>query len=198
MIKAFYDKVAEFSKTFDVRQYEMLSFVPSEVLRFRVKLIEEEEREYLAAKSSLERLDALCDLLYVSLGAAYVTKTPIKDYKALGMLSLDFTDEVSDVIDELLAAIPCQKRLPMFFDNLNKKLLRAAAIQQFLIEPAFNEVHRSNMAKRWTQAEALARPTGWIMEKVPNSLLYVVKDETGKIRKPPSWTPPNLEEYLPI
>ncbi len=42
------------------------------------------------------------------------------------------------------------------------------------VEPVFAEVHRSNMAKLW-----------------PNEVVWY--DDHGKVKKPPGWTPPDIE-----
>ena len=65
------------------------------------------------------------------------------------------------------------------------------------MEPVFQEVHRSNMSKRWTE-EDLKRvkelhPTG-VVEKYGDGLYRVLVD--GKIMKSPSYSPARVAEIL--
>lgn len=59
----------------------------------------------------------------------------------------------------------------------------------------FEEVHRSNMGKFWSAEEVATKPATWTAD-ITYADAYIVKDETGKVRKSPSWTEPNLKEVL--
>jgi predicted HAD superfamily Cof-like phosphohydrolase len=63
------------------------------------------------------------------------------------------------------------------------------------IDLGFEEVHRSNMGKFWSHDEVADKPTTWTAE-ITYADAYIVKDETGKVRKSPSWTEPKLNEVL--
>ena len=63
------------------------------------------------------------------------------------------------------------------------------------IDLGFEEVHRSNMGKFWSHEEVVDKPSTWTAE-ITYADAYIVKDETGKVRKSPSWTEPKLNEVL--
>ena len=73
------------------------------------------------------------------------------------------------------------------------------------LEPFFNEVHRSNMEKFWTQSELTYMDREWNaklatipegMTVTPYTRAYIVKRPDGKIMKPPGFNPPRLEPIL--
>lgn len=88
------------------------------------------------------------------------------------------------------------------------------------LEDAWHMVQQANMAKLWTEAESLEREPSWfkhpvfvhhsgeyitnpeiissLTESEPSvgEVKYVVKDETGKVRKPPSWVEPNIRDLI--
>jgi predicted HAD superfamily Cof-like phosphohydrolase len=57
-----------------------------------------------------------------------------------------------------------------------------------LKDQAFEEVHRSNMTKFIEQRNIDGNPTGAYL---------CLRDDAGKIRKPETYTPPNLKQFLP-
>ncbi len=66
------------------------------------------------------------------------------------------------------------------------------------LEPVLNEVHRSNLSKQWTTEEVEAGiPDGWSAVEIDGMFpLWCVKDETGKVRKPKSYSPANIAAVL--
>lgn len=189
--------VTNFHRGYKVREYEMLSFTPSNVLNFRADLIQQEEKEYNDATNVTELLDAICDLFYVIVGAAHITNTPLADLKPTKLPgSSSIVAAVDDVVDELQAPIPCNKRLPMFFNALNKQLMNVCGQNNFGIKCAFIEVHRTNMAKFWTEQDLFALPAQWTYTESGIPGRFIVKDVTDKIRKPPTWKEPNLMPFI--
>lgn len=65
------------------------------------------------------------------------------------------------------------------------------------IEPAFEEVMRSNNSKWWTamQVDSDAMRPGYLWRQIGENS-WVVTDKTGKIMKPPTFTHPNIKPIL--
>lgn len=65
------------------------------------------------------------------------------------------------------------------------------------MEPVFQEVHKTNMAKLWSKEEVDHVPLPGVLEKdlvaYEYKGKYVVKNSVGKIIKPPSWKPPEFK-----
>ena len=115
----------EFNEAFDIPKLESPSLGPDELIELRIKLLEEEVREYAEAARSgdlVEVLDALADIGYILAGTI-----------------------------------------------INHGM-------QGIYDDAFNEVHRSNMAKL-VDGKVLRR-------------------EDGKVLKPEGWQPPQLAQFL--
>lgn len=76
------DKVAAFHEKFCVPSANAPTLLDPDTLEFRMKLMSEELREYREASEAgdLEgQLDALVDLVYVTLGTAYVAGLPFAE-----------------------------------------------------------------------------------------------------------------------
>jgi len=116
----------EFNRAFDIPKLDTPGLGPADLIELRIKLLEEEVREYAEAARSgdlVEVLDALADIGYILAGTI-----------------------------------------------INHGM-------QDLYDDAFDEVHRSNMAKL-VDGKVLRR-------------------EDGKVLKPEGWQPPNLAQFLP-
>ncbi len=116
----------EFNRAFEIPKLDTPGLGPADLVELRIKLLEEEVREYAEAARSgdlVEVLDALADIGYILAGTI-----------------------------------------------INHGM-------QDLYDDAFDEVHRSNMAKL-VDGKVLRR-------------------EDGKVLKPEGWQPPNLAQFLP-
>lgn len=62
----------------------------------------------------------------------------------------------------------------------------------------FSEVHRSNMSKLWrdTEIESMRDADIASVQMPDGTLRYVVKNKDGKVLKSPSYSPPNLRQFL--
>lgn len=116
----------EFNRAFDIPKLDTPGLGSEELIELRIKLLEEEVREYAEAARAgdlVEVLDALADIGYILAGTV-----------------------------------------------INHGM-------QHIYDDAFNEVHRSNMAKL-VDGKVLRR-------------------EDGKVLKPEGWQPPQLAQFLP-
>ena len=115
----------EFNEAFEIPKLDSPALGPDELIELRIKLLEEEVREYAEAARTgdlVEVLDALADIGYILAGTI-----------------------VNHGMQEI-------------YDH------------------AFNEVHRSNMAKLVDGK--------------------VIRREDGKVLKPDGWQPPQLQQFL--
>ena len=72
----------------------------------------------------------------------------------------------------------------------------AAGIGPDTIGKAWDRVHASNMSKFWMTEEIEHIPGTWSFSSAGNGR-YVVRDESGKVRKSPSYQSVNLKDLFP-
>lgn len=196
--------IREFMLAFDQAMYPNCSSVPCEVAMLRAALIAEEAREFqVAAVRSVEELDAIIDLLYVTIGTNLALSVQVLPYSS-GQIPLTsspkqvITPQVIPVIQDLESRFPCEKIQFRALNDLIARLLDIAVIQGYKIAPAFKAVHAANMSKLHEFLPDLAD------EKYKNMGItatskgdrYLVKGKNGKVIKPSNFTAPDLTSFL--
>jgi predicted HAD superfamily Cof-like phosphohydrolase len=193
--------VDEFHEAFGVEKFKSPFDAPLPTRQLRARLHAEEFAEWIEAKVPVETLDAICDLAYVHAGT---------------LMQLSVTDQPL-LLKSMQHSVPrgvAMLRRPSFCEHTGERTLVEAAasvvnyglsvLRPGLFEAAFAEVHRSNMAKLWTAAQVAeldgrkdrsALELQWTTRPVKDGL-FSVKDGGGKIMKPPTWTPPNLQQFI--
>lgn len=162
----------------------------------RVKLIQEEAEEFIdavKAENVIQVIDALCDLLYVTYGAAHVLKCgrlDTEDYEKIqptgkpkwALLNAElpsFNETVGDVVNSIRThgQSNAKGRLHSNLEDFAQGLWQCAAEGVGVdLRPFFEEVHRTNMHK-----------------------LKGPQREDGKQLKPADWKPPRIEAmYLRV
>lgn len=136
MVEEFYIKMEQAKYLYQGKNVT----VERKILRF--DLFEEEHQEYRFAKDKVEKLDAVCDMLYVQFGTLLESMISKKDVSNLIELHLD-------------------KKVNMIFDYAKKN-----NFGEILFE-AFKEVHRSNLSKLGLDGKPIFREDGKII-KGPN------------------------------
>ena len=132
MVEEFYIKMGDVEYL-----YKGKEMTPErKILRFN--LFEEEYQEYRFAKNKVERLDAVCDMLYIRLGTLLESMISKADLKNLLEYHLD-------------------KKINVIYDFIKKN-----KFERILFE-AFSEVHRSNMSKL-QDGKAIFREDGKILK----------------------------------
>lgn len=197
----YHSLVLEFDKLYGFKVCRFFYDADEADARFRWRMLKEEFEEYNASNKPADKLDALCDLMYFSIGACIELGIPVEPYtgKASGKgikKWLPLAAEVAACNRELNKAPLCERGLTGALNELNKAIEEAAAIQGLPLRAAFTEVHRTNMAKLWTQADLRFMDPGWSATPVPGQLTFIVKNEAGKVRKPPGWTAPKLAAFI--
>jgi predicted HAD superfamily Cof-like phosphohydrolase len=100
--------------------------------------------------------------------------------------------------NELFSARTDAERLDAIADLLVVVVGAAAdlGIKPETLEAHLEDVLKANDAKRWTVEETAQTPRDWVASVVPWSDLCAVRDQTGKIRKPPGWTAPDPQRHI--
>lgn len=106
-----------------------------------------------------------------------------------------------NLIDEEAAEFREAKTLTEVKDALGDLLYvvyGAAICYGIDLEPIFEEIHRSNMTKLWTDEEVKSLPIFCVVfSSLPSGeRRHVVKRNDGKVIKSPSYTPANLATVL--
>lgn len=174
-----------------------------DIAELRYKLISEEYKEWqAAAPMSNELLDSICDLLYVTYGT--FAHLGLKFDEALTYTKLPLTGKkiaIDHYVAMALSALTkrplCRLSLEPNLSQLILSLYQAGEANGFDITQAFDIVHKSNYTKFWTKEEVKS------MGIAPNLTSYkptlnkfVVFNQYGKVTKPPSFIPPNLQSVV--
>lgn len=202
----YYELVKEFHEAFvpDV-VLDKPTVLSEERHELRMRLIREEWVETLKAIRDDDKeqiLDGLCDLIYVLLGYAVEI-----GYEFDFSLSKE-SDNYGFVEFEMVGFDSIETAYYLAdFDGVVFGLDEALcitlvyALQYFGSFPqAFAEVHRSNMAKLWTTKEVanygFPKTHRYTFKESSKKGYHIAMRPDGKIMKPPSWTPPNLKQFL--
>jgi hypothetical protein len=192
----------------------MLNKMFSEVLRWNVmfgvpvpddnilgmgKLLQEEFNEFVNAENDEERADALVDIVVVTLGICARTlnqpqsaKGIIQRAGGINRVNLDimvFYGVMDSINSGLEIGRACSELLEIVFIECDRRKID--------IEAVFRKVMDANWKKFWTEEEAKKAPQGYIVEKVGG---IVVRNEFGKVMKPPTFEHPKVlaaSEVLP-
>lgn len=207
----YYETVKEFHEAFvpDVVPNEP-KILSEERHELRMRLIHEEWIETLKAIRDDDKeqiLDGLCDLMYVVTGYAveagiFITNFYVENQNPALLTVIG--KEMSDLVIAYYGSFS-MLNISLSLNLMSDYILSFASYLGFFdFEKAFAEVHRSNMAKLWTDEEiesSLANPNhkmaGYnfsLVQQEPNR--YAVTRQDGKVMKPPTWTPPNLKQFL--
>lgn len=188
-------KVREFHQRFFVVRSGGFHMATPQMAQLRHALIQEEFSEYLNATSPIDRLDALCDLMYVVAGTADVLSL-----QAGVIANIPLANAIGDLTSELLKHPLCQQGLTR---GLSKSYPAIELLGQQCSNffAAFDEVHRSNMSKLWTteQIQPLVRDADkdfFLVDSLKQ--LWVCRNKAGKVIKPPTYSPAQLEQYLKV
>lgn len=194
------DCVREFTTAFDFTTYDRAESLPCEVAMLRSALIKEEWCEYLNAPlKSVDELDAICDLIYVTVGTNIVTGIPAVPYTSgqvpFNSWKIDINNKVLYVTSDLDSRFPCTTIQRKGLNELLQVLDDVATIHSYDIIGAFAEVHRSNMTKLWDENDlTLELQKANIVKPWKNK--WLVKRADGKVIKPPTFEKPQLQQFL--
>lgn len=184
------NSVKLFMKTFDQKAYRFASDVPAKTIKLRAALIEEETKEYLESKTDLDKLDAICDLLYIVAGTMITCGIKPEAYSNVKpRLPFDISTGCLLVAAACKEALPCHRKLYRY-SNVAMKLLEDCGSSYALLG-AFNCVHENNMEKLWN-----FKSTDSTLTVIRKGDKYLVLNTFGKVIKPPKHQPPNLAPFI--
>ena len=165
----------------------------------RFKLIEEEYKEWQAAPPlDNELLDSLIDILYVTYGtiaALGVTYLHIP-YKSIPLTQKKIAIDhyVARVLASLRQRPLCRDSLQPSLGELISACYQAGQANGLDMLAAFDIVHKANLTKLWTREEVKSMGISPdLTSHRPTVDKFVVFNAYGKVVKPPSFQPPNLQ-----
>lgn len=189
----------------DMNQVCPKDFVDSSdaVAELRYKLIDEEYKEWQqASPMSNDLLDSLADLLYVTYGSFAhlgIKIDGMADYTPLPLTGRKISIDayVAMAFAALRKRPLCRFTLESHLTKLILSLHQAAAANGYDVDQAFDIVHKSNYTKFWTAEEVKSMGISPDLTSYKPALnKYVVFNQSGKVTKPPSFTPPNLQPVV--
>lgn len=192
------EQVLTFMKMFQQEIPDKPCIPVSDIINLRIRLLLEELNEYSDATSRVDKLDALCDIAYVLYGAI-VAYGLYKDYEAMDAPVIQDDRLVSSMIfaSNSLMYLNNIQSSRVIFQIIGGMLVNLIKLDDFyhVFDSAFSEVQRSNMSKLWSSHDLndnLDKRAETI--RVDNDM-YIVKLD-GKVIKSPTYSQPNLEQYI--
>jgi len=189
----------------DMNQICPKDFVDSSdnVAELRYKLIDEEYKEWKqASPMSNDLLDSLVDLLYVTYGA--FAQLGVKLDNSISYAPLPLAGRKISIDAYVAMSFAALRKRPLcrftLESHLTKLILalhQAAAANGYDVDQAFDIVHKSNQSKFWTAEEVKSMNISPDLTSYkPQMNKYVVFNQAGKVIKPPSFVPPNLQPVV--
>jgi predicted HAD superfamily Cof-like phosphohydrolase len=188
-----YDNILEFNEAFEVETYKGDNFLDNEALvKFRIALITEEVQELkdaLAADDLIEIIDALSDILYVTIGALVAFNLGNRIELDLGYTVLKQKyarlniGDIEDSYAFLVEAINNKDKNVVGMHLENLIMYCYEALIHLGIHPAdsFEIVHRSNMSKICSsETEAIETVKSYKNDKRYDSPAYRESKTPGK------------------
>lgn len=157
------------------------------------KLMDEEFKELLAASTPEQKLDAYCDLLYVTAGAMHALGY---DHNYLNGIdeTPNFTGPLAEAIRLIQEpGIVCHRRLQNAIPSAMLGITETAEHFFPKFRNAFRAVHSANMSKLW---KTPSKDPMHINENIGPNLWLVKHRDTGKVMKSPEFKHPNLAKYI--
>jgi predicted HAD superfamily Cof-like phosphohydrolase len=215
--------VNEFHETFghapyDTQHYQIFDTINITNINFRYDLIHEEVCEYIEADANndlIEKIDALCDIMYVCYGALITFGMNENDCIYDECMSEYIIDPHGDVCllqyydTEIKNAITNNNALA-FAANVNKLIKVCKIISnnfyKLNIMDCFKEVHDSNMSKAcFSEEDAIISVNKYNADRYKNvkyksdknNKYFIIYDaDTSKILKSYKFTKPNIAKYI--
>lgn len=201
-------KVSEFRAAFDFSTPRFFEDSDSTNSQVQARLIMEEWQEYEQANSRIGVIDALGDLLYVTIGAILATgiriwgpSFPPPIHTGQPYVKIGLANQVSHAVMECNKYQLCKRGLIRTLSDLYYRIEHAAIASGIDLPRAFDIIHDSNMGKLWSlgEIEAIRDDPAYIgftiKYKTRNNIaVCLVKNKEGKLVKPPSFQPPDLSK----
>ncbi len=189
-----HDFTREFWKSFKLPWCKFWPDSKYEGRQLAAKLMAEEFLELLEANTAEKKLDAYCDLLYVTAGAMHSVGYDRQLYYQV-FTNENFTGPLTESIKLIKEpGIVCHRRLECSLPEAGYGIVVAGFNAFLKFRGAFNAVHKANMSKLWDEKPAdLEDRTA---ERVIGGKWLVKRKEDGKVIKSPEFKHPDLTPYL--
>ena len=195
-LESYKELLTEFHRTF--LQPVVISYADCrfDKLPLRSNLIAEEFAEYVKAPTRVDMIDALGDLMYVTIGTVITTGVSPWEYTSGGFdkkippHKTPLFNQVAAMLGVLKKEKPCYRGLKTATTELYWGINRAAEVLHFNLLTAVYMIHQSNMTKRWTEENLATEFDPKTMEKHPiaDTKLYVVmRASDKKVLKPSTY-----------
>ena len=196
MLGKMYDMVLEFTKAYDFQVGDENTIITDFLRKQRLDLIHEEICEYEDAKKKgdrLEMLDALCDIMYVTLGSYITFGIPLEINNN--------EDELSSLTDDLTHGD--KTSMYMYLTNISSNVLYKATILNVEFKKAFAEVHRSNMSKSCGSIDEVYATMAQHKYKdidynyvIKEGRWFIHRKDNGKLIKSIAYSKAELAKYI--
>lgn len=192
-MQVYHNALKEFQESFDYEVFDHPDKAYPAIHKLRAALIEEEWKELAKAKTRIDYLDALCDLLYVVVGSQVTYGIPpLHAWQRYPSAPTEIHQLCRTYLNNIHSLFPCAKRLKYEGDNLISAIHINGLNNAADFVGAFLAVHDNNMKKLWDTP-----PNSEEYIVIPKRGKYLVRRRSdGKTLKPPGYMPPILEPYL--
>ena len=151
--------------------------------------------------SELDLAWCRCKELRQQMETALLPETPEAKRKRLAQVGYSTAPPQQRIQEIATAQIEALADLADGIGDLIYVLVGMANAYGIPLATVWREIQRANMAKLWTDDEVNRRNPTDFCEVTPfkhpdGSPLWCVRSADGKVRKPPSFTPPNIKQII--
>lgn len=174
----------------------------TKIAELRHELLSEEYKEWQKGSPLSEAvLDGLLDIMYVTYGAAAHLGVTYKEIRPTPLPLTQKKIAIDAYVAKTLFALRqrplCRLSLEPAISDLIAACIQAGAANGWDMSRGFDIVHESNMTKFWTKEEVKSMGISPDLTSYkPQIDKFVVFNHQGKVVKPPSFQPPNLQPVL--
>ena len=195
-----YNDVWDFWKLFELPWKRTIGDLGLTGCVLSTNCIREELNEFIEADTEVDKLDAIVDLLYVSIGGMLAAGLSARYFN---FITLNVNREFIATAQKVLAAfekrpLPCVASITNYTPDLIAQVAKFGTDTWPRFWQAWDEVHGNNMAKMWTnqQVAELDPATAVRTKHVGVDMCIVWRLSDGKLMKPPGHKKPNLAQFI--
>lgn len=199
-LKEMYQNVKDFWVQYEMPWKRCIDDLDLKGCELSSKLIREEFDEYVSSVTNEDALDAIVDLLYVSLGAMMAAGLGADEFDKLDLIKrkefATLAAKVNNAFDK--RPLPCTASIKMFTPELVASVAAFGFDNWPLFKEAWYTVHKANMSKYWTKEQLNKHESEFPLRTKPIGLDLVIvwRKSDGKLIKPPDFRPPNLTPFI--
>lgn len=195
-----YNDVWDFWKLFELPWKRTISDLDMRGCVLSTNCIREELEEFIEANTEVDKLDAIIDLLYVSIGGMLAAGLSARYFN---FITLNVNREFIATAQKVLEAfekrpLPCVASITNYTPDLVAQVAKFGTDTWPRFWQAWDEVHNNNMEKMWTnqQVAEMEDPRLYRIKQVDVEKCIVWRASDGKLLKPPGYEKPNLTPFI--